>query len=151
MKLWDAETGKELHDLPGHWNYVEAMAFSPDGKYLVTGCEPLSDFAQKQLKLPVDQVFVWDVSTGKSVAQLPIGATAGAFSPDGKTLAVTTPDGTIQIRDAATWKVRGEFRGPRDRVLTLVFGPDGRLYSGSVDATVLAWDPKTAKDPAEQK
>jgi len=80
--------GKELHDLPGHWDYVEAIEFSPDGKYLVTGSEALSDFAQKQLKVPADQVFVWDVATGKTVAQFPTGATAGAFSADSKTLAI---------------------------------------------------------------
>src|SRR5207249_6995899 len=67
VRLWDAATGKELHDLAGHHNYVEALAFSPDGKYLVTGSEALSKFAQEQLKLPPDQVFVWDVQTGKLV------------------------------------------------------------------------------------
>ncbi|HVL13516.1 MAG TPA: sigma-70 family RNA polymerase sigma factor [Gemmata sp.] len=148
VKLWDTATGKELHDLPGHRHYVEGMAFSADGKYLVTGGEPLGEFAQQQLKLPADQVFVWDVGAGKAVARLPIGATAGAFSPDGKTLAVATPDGTIQLWDAAMWKVRGEFRGPRPRVTALAFGPDGQLYSGSVDTTVLAWDPRRAKRPA---
>ena len=151
VKLWDTTTGKERHDLPGHFNYVEAMAFSPDSKYLVTGCEVLSAFAQERLKLPADQAFVWDVGTGKAVARLPIGATAGAFAPDGKTLAVATADGTIQLRDAATGKVRGEFRGPRDTVLTLAFGPDGRLYSGSVDATVLAWDAKAAQAPPAER
>jgi RNA polymerase sigma factor (sigma-70 family) len=148
VKLWDTATGKELHDLPGHRYYVEAMAFSPDSKYLVTGSEPLGDFAQKQLKLPPDQVFVWDVETGKAVARLPIGASAGAFSPDSKTLAVATPDGTIQLWDVATWKVRGEFRGPRERVMVLTFGPDGQLFSGSLDTTVLAWDTRKAKRPA---
>jgi RNA polymerase sigma factor (sigma-70 family) len=148
VKLWDTATGKELHDLAGHRYYVEAMAFSADGKYLVTGSEPLSDFAQERLKLPPDQVFVWDVGTGKAVARLPIGASAGAFSADGKTLAVATPDGTIQLWDVATWKVRGEFRGPRERVTALTFGPAGQLFSGSLDTTVLAWDPRKAKRPA---
>lgn len=111
VKLWDTATGKELHHLPGHQNYVEVMAFSPDGKYLLTGCEALSAFAQEQLKRPVDQVFVWDVGTGTRVASLPIGGTAGAFAPDGKTVAVATADGTIQFRDVATWKVRASSRG----------------------------------------
>ena len=32
----------------------------------------------------------------------------------------------------------------------LAFGPDGRLFSGSPDATVLAWDPRAAKPPGER-
>lgn len=151
VKLWDTATGKQLHDLPGHWNYVEVMAFSADSKYIATGGAALSAFAQQRLSLPGDQVFVWEVATGKMVAQLPGGATAGAFAPDGKTLAIAESDGTIALWDTAKWTVRGEFRGPRARVTTLTFGPDGRLFSGSVDATVLAWDPQAAKAPAEPK
>ena len=39
----------------------------------------------------------------------------------------------------ATWQVRAEYRGHRDRVSALAFAPDGRLFSGSLDTTVLAW------------
>jgi len=152
VKLWDCATGKERSDLPGHVYYVDAVAFSPDSKFLVTGSARLSAFAQKQLQRLGDQVFVWDVATGKAVAQLPLGATAAAFAPDGKTLAIATEDGTLQFRDVATWKVIGEFPGPRDRVSALTFGPDGRLFSGAITATVLVWDPNAAKrPPAEPK
>lgn len=147
VRLWDVATGNERHELAGHFRYV-SMAFSPDSRTLVTVSEPLAQFAQEQMNLPVNQVFVWDVATGQRVKALPDGLPAGAvcaaFSPDGRTLATSVPDGTaaatIQLWDVATWKPRAEFRGHRDQVLVLTFTPDGRLLSGGVDTTVLAWD-----------
>ena len=100
---------------------------------------------------------LWDIASGKEVADDPpphwSDVEVMTFGPDGKTIAVATPDGrTIQFRDAATGQVRGEFRGPRDRVTALAFGPDGRLFTGSLDATVLAWDPRAVgRPPADRK
>jgi WD40 repeat protein len=36
VRLWDAATGEELVRLPGHADYVFALAFSPDGQTLVS-------------------------------------------------------------------------------------------------------------------
>ena len=36
MRLWDAATGEEFVGLPGHSSYVYSLAFSPDGKSLVS-------------------------------------------------------------------------------------------------------------------
>jgi WD40 repeat protein len=36
VRLWDAATGEELVRLPGHSDYVYSLAFSPDGKTLVS-------------------------------------------------------------------------------------------------------------------
>jgi WD40 repeat protein len=36
VRLWDADTGEELVRLPGHSDYVFSLAFSPDGKTLVS-------------------------------------------------------------------------------------------------------------------
>ena len=100
-------------------------------------------------------VKLWDIATGKELDGQPghwYDDEVMAFGPDGKTVAVATPDGTtIQFRDAATWQVRGEFRGSRDRVTALAFGPDGRLFSGTLDGTVLAWDPRAANPPADRE
>src|SRR5262249_32619565 len=78
---------------------------------------------------------------------LPVGATAVAFSRDGRVLATALPEGAIRVWEVATWTVQAEFPGHRDRPIALTFAPGGQLLSGSVDTTVLAWDirpPRTA-------
>ena len=130
MRLWDMATGQEKRTLDGHQNYVLDMAFSPDGRLLVTADEKRS--------------FVWDAATGKRVAALPdglpIGATAVAFSRDGRVLATALPEGAIRLWEVATWTARNEYKGHRDRATALTFAPGGQLLSGSLDTTVLAWD-----------
>ncbi|HVK11757.1 MAG TPA: hypothetical protein VM597_23495, partial [Gemmataceae bacterium] len=151
VRLWDVAAGAERHDLGGHFYYATA-AFSPDSRFVVTASQPLQQFAREQLKRPLNQVFVWDVATGQRVAALPdglpTGAEVAAFTPDGLTLALATPTGTVEIWETSTWTKRTEYRGHRDRVNSLAFGPDGRLYTGGLDTTVLAWDtrPPAATD-----
>jgi RNA polymerase sigma factor (sigma-70 family) len=148
VRLWDVATGQERHELVGHYYYVR-MAFSPDSRRLVTCSQPLANFAQKKLKRPANQIFVWDVATGQRLAPrpegLPTGAVAAAFADDGSTLATATPDGLIQIWETSTWTVRSEYRGHRDRVNSLTFASEGRLFTGGLDTTVLAWDLRPPK------
>jgi len=35
--VWDAQTGQETLTLKGHAGWVNSVAFSPDGKHLVSG------------------------------------------------------------------------------------------------------------------
>jgi len=140
VRLWDVATGKEQHTLNGHRHYVLGMAFSPDGRFLVTA----GDLWKASIDKLIDHVFVRETATGDRVAALPnglpIGASAVAFSNDGRFLATALPEGAIRIWEVATWTKRNEFKGHRDRPTTLTFAPGGQLLSGSVDTTVLAWD-----------
>ena len=98
-----------------------------------------------------DVVKFWDIASGKELGEPPplwFGDDVIVVSPDGKTVAVAGYDRTIQVRDAATGRVLGEIGGLSERATALAIGPDGRLYSGSLDGTVLAWDPRAAKPPA---
>jgi RNA polymerase sigma factor (sigma-70 family) len=146
VRLWDVATGKAGHELNGHINSVDGLTFSPDGRLLVTWTEsPLGSSI-------MDHVYVWDAATGRAIptlpSGLPIGAGSAAFAPDGRTLATASADGVVRLWEMATWKVRAEFRGHRDRVTSLAFGPDGRLFTGGLDTTVLGWDVRPPRGAA---
>src|SRR5262249_30500173 len=80
IRLWDVPKGKELHTIwgAGEW-WVTSVAFSLDGKKLVTGSDERDN----------PMIRLWDVSSGKELARIsPKHRTKSVvFSPDGKTLA----------------------------------------------------------------
>jgi hypothetical protein len=98
------------------------------------------------------EVKLWDVASGEELggpAPPWFDDEVMAFGPDGKTVAAPAPApvGTIRLRDAATGQSRGELRVSRERATALAFGPDGRLFTGYPDATILAWDPRAVGRP----
>ena len=125
--------------LKGHTDAVNAVAFSPDGKVVVTAG------ADKK-------VHVWDVTTGKQMRTM-VGGTnsilAIAMSPDGKVIA-TGGGGTVNVFDAATGKQIIAIRiggaqdvGPR----SIVYSPDGRrMASAADDGSVRLFDCFTGKE-----
>ena len=87
IRVWEIETGRKLLTKSGFDAYwTRALAFSPSGKYLVSGDE-------------ASNLRVWDIAKGESVIweTYPTGIQALAFSPNGDYLAVALWDATIQI------------------------------------------------------
>ena len=57
MRVWNASTGAQLHQLTGHTNSVYSVVFSSDRSHIVSGSYDFS-------------VRVWDAKTGAELQQL---------------------------------------------------------------------------------
>ena len=114
------------------------MAFSPDGKTVLTGSYDKT-------------VRVWDAETGQEKAALK-GHTeiiwSVAFSPDGKTRPHRERgQDRVKVWDAETGKEKAALKGHTREVRSVAFSPDGkRVLTGSEDRTVKVWDAETGQE-----
>jgi WD40 repeat protein len=149
VRLWDSTSGKELRSIVagtqqessgfaamlGPPGIVTCIAFSPDGKQLVSGGQG-------------NRVKIWDTETGQ---ELP-GPTDHAdrdrlsyvrFSPDGRRILSYSFMRAINVWDASSG--RSVFKADADNDYTntrsIAFSPDARqVVRGSRDGTITLWD-----------
>lgn len=105
VRLMNAAAKKTVFQLVGHPQPAYGLAFSPDGKLLVTGDE-------------TSRIFVWDVKTGKKLREFPRGQQyhqrgiqALSFTTDGKTLLSTGKDDVVFLWDFNKMTVKSKFAG----------------------------------------
>jgi RNA polymerase sigma factor (sigma-70 family) len=146
VRTWDVPSGKELSSLAVQGS-VSDVAFSPQGKKLVV-------YSERNVTW-----FLRELDTGKELARLVAKDERGkylnvnylqhAFSPDGRTVAVSFAGKTIHLFETATGQERKEFAQHPDYTGAVAFAPDGRtLASGCWDGTIRFWDVASGKEQA---
>ena len=139
--VWDVERGAIRERFPGPAGDVWDLAVSSDGRTLYSTA-------------PDARMRIWDLAGDRRLDtrfdagppmnlddQSPKGL---ALSPDGRTLAITQGDGTVDLVDARTLAVRRRLRVQRGAALGVEFSPDGRVLAVTGEgARVTLWDART--------
>ena len=116
VRLWNTDTGKELHVCSGHADQVCDVAFTPDGKTVASASWD-------------GTVRLWETATGKELRRLEGHAyevRGVAFAPDGKTLASGGTDGTLRTWETATGKELRCWTLNESGIRALAFSADGK-------------------------
>ena len=128
VRIWDARTGGQLHQLPGHKEQVHELVFSPEGNLLATASD------DKTVRL-------WNTTTWNEVGRFDNydrEVFTVAFSPDGQRLATAGADGRLVICNVATGKVESRLVGHQGTIWSVRYSPDGSLIAtAGEDETVI--------------
>ena len=132
LAVWPRERTRPLWETRAHDSEGTSVAFSPDGKWLVTaGKDGLGR--------------VWDAESGRSVAALrgqESWMNQASFSPDGTLILSEAYDRTARLWDPATGQSRAVLGGHTAGVYCAAFDPTGE-YVVTCDAGVHLWRART--------
>jgi WD40 repeat protein len=141
VTAWDTATGQELRPNSGHDATVWALAFSPDGRQLLTSSHDgtarlwVTKTQQHLRAFVLPGRFNQGHFGAEPFAQIPF--THAGFSSDGKRIITVWPNWPVQVWDVATGNSQtlgqeprqGSYAvacSPRDNVVATI-APDGRI------------------------
>jgi RNA polymerase sigma factor (sigma-70 family) len=137
ITLWDPHTGKSLRRLAGHGGWVSAVAFSADGRLLVSGGAD-------------GTVCLWDPADGKRVRQFPAlrGEITGlALTPAGQYLVTAGgwaegkgSDHTLSVWRTATGQQLRSWKAGNIWRPGLALSPDGKSVAAAQHDKLQIWE-----------
>jgi WD40 repeat protein len=131
LKIWDAKTGKLVANLKGHTSTVECLAWTADGKRLISGSLDHS-------------IRMWNTTTWQQITVL-TGHTnvvyGIAISPNSCILASASYDDTVRLWNLENGQLIGSPLQHADQVYCASFSADGKLLvTGCSSGNAYMWD-----------
>jgi WD40 repeat protein len=121
LKIWDASSGQELHELRGNTDLIYVDVFDPSNPLRIWNIARMGELKY----LTGYQYEVWRICPGS----------------DGRPVLVAAWDRDLKVWDLATGDEIDTLSGHEYLVSALAITPDGRrAISGSVDGTLRVWD-----------
>ncbi len=126
----------ELVIQTGHTDSVLSVAYSPDGKQIVSGSKD-------------NTIKIWNSEIGAEIRTLEGHSSwvnSVAFSPDGKQIVSGSFDNSIKLWNIETGQLIKSFNKNTTYVDSIAFSPDGKiLASGGDDNEIKLWNIETEK------
>jgi WD40 repeat protein len=137
LQPWDATTGQKMGE---PWQLEAVFAegdFTLDGKRLALADQD-------------NEVKVWDVAAGKTIATFKLAGAApvreAAVSPGGELFACPGSAGEVQVWDVAAGRQFRTLKALKEQVRSLSFSPDGVcLAAGDESGGVKIWELATGR------
>ena len=173
MTLWDINTGELKTIFRGHTSIVTSMAFSSDGKTLVTGSWDRSvriwdvatgenrytfkkhtDGVARIILNPHSNIFAaagynrsgvykWDIETGSFLGKVSIPITRISTLSSDGTLIAIADHSNLSLWDFQSEEKLFELTSHTKYIYTLTFSPDGRTLVSGGHGELFFWDVTT--------
>lgn len=108
---------------------IQAVAFSPDGKFLAIG---IGVWSESERRFATGRLRVWHTGAQEFVSgwedfQSPVNSIA--FSPDGSLLATSSWDGRVKVFRTSDWSLKYALTAYTGWVRCTAFSPNGELLA----------------------